>query len=719
MVDEDVFTSQANTSWYSTGYDAMWRPMKVIDVLSQHAEAVNNVQYGPANELKQISYLNPGNGQYVTETRTYNSRLQLTEINVPGMMDMVYTYPGAGANNGKITKQKDNVSGEAINYQYDSLNRMIAAATTDASWGLSFSYDGFGNRLAQNITKGTAPPSSLQYDMNTNHITTAGFNYDANGNITSTPGPGGQSFSYDVENRLGGYSYSLDNRRVVNGGYYELYSPDGRKLASYQIATIGYQQISFYLNSTNLYFAGKLVRSRGQLAITDRLGSVGKYYPYGEDKTTTGTPTTNLALAKTATQSSTYPGYASAAAGSAVDGNTDGNFGNGSVTATNPDTNAWWQVDLGSSAIVNSIVIWNRTDCCAARLSDYWVFVSNTPFSPSDTPTTLQNRAGTWSSHQTVAPSPSVTIATGGVQGQYVRVQLSGTDYLSLAEVQVMGMGPGGPGNPPNDNVKFATYTRDAATGLDYADQRYYASGLGRFMTPDPYRATAASPSDPKTPQSWNRYMYVLGDPANYNDPMGLMTNTDGETCLWIPIGVESGLGYVWCPEGSGGGGSGPTCYLELDWQTAGPDGAFVSTPAGPIWITNPGKHNSIYVVDRYHNASRVEAHSSTEELFGGTLTPVVTHDASPTSGGLYSNTPYHTWWASNKPGSVRFTKELCDIVDSILNEGEHFTTNLPYNGLLGPNSNAFAYTLLSDTAGIKNIPSPPFFSPGWGTHLP
>ncbi len=28
----------------------------------------------------------------------------------------------------------------------------------------------------------------------------------------------------------------------------------------------------------------------------------------------------------------------------------------------------------------------------------------------------------------------------------------------------------------PNDQVKFATYTRDSATGLDYADQRYYSA---------------------------------------------------------------------------------------------------------------------------------------------------------------------------------------------------------------------------------------------------
>ena len=39
-----------------------------------------------------------------------------------------------------------------------------------------------------------------------------------------------------------------------------------------------------------------------------------------------------------------------------MDGNTDGNFFDGSVTATNLDPNAWWQVDLGTSATVSSIV---------------------------------------------------------------------------------------------------------------------------------------------------------------------------------------------------------------------------------------------------------------------------------------------------------------------------------------------------------------------------
>jgi RHS repeat-associated protein len=74
--------------------------------------------------------------------------------------------------------------------------------------------------------------------------------------------------------------------------------------------------------------------------------------------------------------------------------------------------------------------------------------------------------------------------------------------------------------SPPlaNDQVKFATYTRDSATGLDYADQRYYASTFGRFMSPDPYRASGA----PGDPGSWNRYSYTRNNPINRYDPHGL-----------------------------------------------------------------------------------------------------------------------------------------------------------------------------------------------------
>ena len=179
-------------------------------------------------------------------------------------------------------------------------------------------------------------------------------------------------------------------------------------------------------------FQGRFVRI--QLSGTNNL-SLAEVQVFG-----TGGIDTNISRGKVATQSSTLDGYSSAVAGSAVDGNTDGGFFNGSVTHTNFDANAWWQVDLGSSSTVNSVILWNRTDCCSSRLSDFWVFVSDTPFLATDTPATLATRANTFSSHQIAAPNPSITIPFG-VTGRYVRVQLSGTNNLSLAEVQVMGTG--------------------------------------------------------------------------------------------------------------------------------------------------------------------------------------------------------------------------------------------------------------------------------------
>jgi hypothetical protein len=138
----------------------------------------------------------------------------------------------------------------------------------------------------------------------------------------------------------------------------------------------------------------------------------------------------NVALLGTASQSSEYGG---GPAVHAIDGNTDGNWYHGSVTATNADIGlaigngySWWKVVLDKSYLVDSITIWNRTDCCADRLSDFTVSL----FSGG----TLD-----WSGVYKVfsGPSPSTTFAGIGKVGDTVFVQLNRQNYLSLAEVQV------------------------------------------------------------------------------------------------------------------------------------------------------------------------------------------------------------------------------------------------------------------------------------------
>jgi hypothetical protein len=88
-----------------------------------------------------------------------------------------------------------------------------------------------------------------------------------------------------------------------------------------------------------------------------------------------GTVVPNLALNRAATQSSTYLGHD---AGLAVDGNTDDEVA-GSVTQTGLDSQAWWEVDLGTVADIKEVQVWNRTDSSSSHLSNFYVLISSQP----------------------------------------------------------------------------------------------------------------------------------------------------------------------------------------------------------------------------------------------------------------------------------------------------------------------------------------------------
>src|SRR6266567_4008587 len=125
--------------------------------------------------------------------------------------------------------------------------------------------------------------------------------YDANGNATANG-------AYDVENRLvtaangDRYSYDPNGKRVVkrwadgSGGELYFYGITGQKLGTYTCITY-FSDLYCGLSGPqyNVYFKGKLVKSKGVVAVTDRLGSVRgngngeamSYYPYGEERTST------------------------------------------------------------------------------------------------------------------------------------------------------------------------------------------------------------------------------------------------------------------------------------------------------------------------------------------------------------------------------------------------------------------------------------------------
>ena len=159
--------------------------------------------------------------------------------------------------------------------------------------------------------------------------------------------------------------------------------------------------------------------------------------------------TVNVAEGKTATQSSClWPNDPSACeAAKAVDGNTSGDFQDGSVTHTAHEYRPWWEVDLGNSYNVATLDLWNRTDCCGSRLSNFYVFVSDAPFVSSDLDA-VRSQPDVWEYYH-AGPVGTETKIPVNRTGRYVRVQLAGSEHLSLAEVQVWA----GETDPPQRTV--------------------------------------------------------------------------------------------------------------------------------------------------------------------------------------------------------------------------------------------------------------------------
>lgn len=140
----------------------------------------------------------------------------------------------------------------------------------------------------------------------------------------------------------------------------------------------------------------------------------------------------NLAWMKPTSQSSTAYGGAS---GRAVDGITSGDYAAGSVTHTALQAAPWWQVDLQSVKDIKYVKLYNRTDCCMDRLLGVKVLVSE----DASTWHTHELAPALWNLLQFYGLPASFTSISFDVSrpARYVKVQLPGTNILSLAEVKV------------------------------------------------------------------------------------------------------------------------------------------------------------------------------------------------------------------------------------------------------------------------------------------
>jgi RHS repeat-associated protein len=177
--------------------------------------------------------------------------------------------------------------------------------------------------------------------------------------------------------------------------------------------------------------------------------------------------------------------------------------------------------------------------------------------------------------------------------------QMETHDYFPYGEEMV---------GTANNRDKFGTYSRDAASGLDYADQRYYAGRFGRFRTADESGLNESFESS----ASFNRYLYVEGDPVNFNDPEGEFTcgqfqdpGRNNQTISSTLTNDGTGLGHL----------------TVLVWHEAG----IIRIPSGtahPLDFVNEQRRVATAVMNRFDIANkRIKIYNGGKEVaaaYGG-----------------------------------------------------------------------------------------------------
>jgi RHS repeat-associated protein len=293
-------------------FDAIGRLCEVAPATTGCSTAAN--PYATAfgyNTSSQVTGFNYGNA--VATTIGYSpDRLQMTSLQYAKgsttLFNLTYAYGAAGSNNGQISGITDNVdNGRTVSYGYDGLSRLYTAVTAGSAnfpkWGLTFEYDRYGNRTAENPTAGSGMPSnSVAVNPATNRINSSGYAYDASGNMTND---GSNTLVYDAENRTvsatngsasGTYTYDGNGLRVtkVAGGTTTVYVFAGSKvIAEYDNGAAaaspsreyiysGAQLLAKIENGAVTYYHADHLSAR---MLTDSSGnSLGQrgHYPFGE-----------------------------------------------------------------------------------------------------------------------------------------------------------------------------------------------------------------------------------------------------------------------------------------------------------------------------------------------------------------------------------------------------------------------------------------------------
>ncbi len=272
----EAYSTQPNGgSGYSVAYG-----YNVAGQLTSFIDGQNSAVGAPNIYSATASTMQPGGPQFITygnnttAWRQYDSMNRLTGqwvcglpggYNCPNGSHYFYGY-GTVRSGSMLTAETDTVNGDWSQYSYDNVGNLSSAQNWygNASNGFSAGYDRYGNRWGESVThtaNGTGPNQSLSFNTTKNQINSAGFVYDAAGNLISD---GAHSYQYDAENNLlqidngntATFYYTAQNRRdaVVNSAGVFRFGFDASGRRSTQ-----WDNNSASVNQTQYYAAGEAV----------------------------------------------------------------------------------------------------------------------------------------------------------------------------------------------------------------------------------------------------------------------------------------------------------------------------------------------------------------------------------------------------------------------------------------------------------------------------
>ncbi len=143
---------------------------------------------------------------------SYNNRLQPTQLRTynpstnTDVLNLNYSFTNSsGTNNGNVVSFTSTATQVFMRtYTYDELNRvstMSSPADASGCYGLTWTYDAWGNRLSQTTAggSGSACASPGHAALANNRITDTGFSHDSSGNMTSD---NVHAYTFDAESQL-------------------------------------------------------------------------------------------------------------------------------------------------------------------------------------------------------------------------------------------------------------------------------------------------------------------------------------------------------------------------------------------------------------------------------------------------------------------------------------------------------------------------------------